>query len=248
MLKLIYMSSFIFNSYISTSFTLENLSSLAIADIKIRFKSEDQVSRDSSVICSEKKEIYARHTTALLRGIQNVKILTLDDSVFKALGGAPDILNTQLREFHNLQYLKLQTYLPRDCLRSIFYILKNSPNIESLSLSAQLNGRFNPALYPYSDEVKFNPENVGDYWDAGFSLSCTMCHLKFVEIKGLHGRVNELKFLEILLKHATVFEKVILTSHSTNQDSQRKKRMMKFSEMLLKFPTASKKILFLLSS
>ncbi|KAI3839250.1 hypothetical protein MKW92_039849 [Papaver armeniacum] len=132
------LSSFIFNSYMSTSFTLENLPSLAIADIKICVKSEDEVSMDSSEICAEKKEIYAQHTTVLLRGIQNVKVLKLDDSVLKALGGAPDILNTQLPEFHNLQHLKLQTYLPRDCLLPIFYILKNSPNIESVSLPAQV--------------------------------------------------------------------------------------------------------------
>ncbi|KAI3907985.1 hypothetical protein MKW98_003630, partial [Papaver atlanticum] len=218
------LSSFVSNSYISTSFTLENLSSLAIADIKIRIKYEDQVSGGSSEICAEKKEIYAQHTTGLLRGIQNVKVLKLDDSVLKALGGAPDILNTQLPEFRNLQHLKLQTYLPRDCLRSIFYILKNSPNIESVSLPAQRNGRFNPPLYPYFDE--------GTTGMQGFLCGC----------------VNELKFLEILLKHAMVLEKVILTSNLTNQDSQGKKRMMKFSEMLLKFPTASKKILFLLNS
>ncbi|KAI3935652.1 hypothetical protein MKW98_022660, partial [Papaver atlanticum] len=86
--------------------------------------------------------------------------------------------------------------------------------------------------------VKFNPENMGDYWDAGLSVSCTICHLKFVEIK------------EIVLKHATGLEKVVLTTsnYSTKQDSQRKKRMMKFSKMLLKFPTASKKILIVLNS
>ncbi|MCL7044457.1 hypothetical protein MKW94_015282 [Papaver nudicaule] len=106
----------------------------------------------------------------------------------------------------------------------------------------------NSPLYPYCDEVKFNPENIGDYWDAGLSLSCMICHLRFVEINDLSGRVNELKFLEILLKHGTVLEKMILDSYPTEQDSQRKKRMRKFSEMLLKFLTASKKILILLNS
>ncbi|KAI3831709.1 hypothetical protein MKW92_047758, partial [Papaver armeniacum] len=69
----------------------------------------------------------------------------------------------------------------------------------------------------------------------------------FVEIKGLRGYVTELKFLEILLKHATSLEKVVISSYSIELGSQRKKRMMKFSEMLLKFPTASKKILILLN-
>ncbi|KAI3863650.1 hypothetical protein MKW98_031242 [Papaver atlanticum] len=91
-----------------------------------------------------------------------------------------------------------------------------------------------PQLYPCCDEVKFNPENIGDYWDAGLSMSCMICHLKYLEIKGLLGRVDELKFLEILLKHATVLEKVVLS-----------RRMRKFSEILLTFPTASKEILIL---
>ncbi|KAI3891283.1 hypothetical protein MKX03_000111 [Papaver bracteatum] len=94
-------------------------------------------------------------------------------------------------------------------------------------------------------KVKFNTENIGDYWEAGFSLPCMICHLKFVKIKGLHGRVNELKFLEILFKHATVLEKVVLASDSTKQDSLRKKRMKKFSKMLLTFPRASKNIIIL---
>ncbi|RZC85768.1 hypothetical protein C5167_026438 [Papaver somniferum] len=99
--------------------------------------------------------------------------------------------------------------------------------------------------YPYCDEVKFNTENIGDYWDTGFSLRCMICHLKFVKIKGLLGCVDELKFLEILFKHAAVLEKVVLASDSSKQDSLRKKRMKKFSEMLLTFPRASKNIIIL---
>ncbi|KAI3872289.1 hypothetical protein MKX03_021411 [Papaver bracteatum] len=241
------LSSFIFNGHVSTSFTLENLSSLSIADIEMDVKSEDRVSIYSTEICEEKKEMYAQGTMGLLRGIHSVKVLKLDDSVLKALGGAPDILDSQLPEYYNLQHLELQTYLTRDCLRSIFSILKNSPSIESVSLQSQ-GSWMNPLQYPYCDQVKFNPENVGDYWDAGLSLPCMICQVKFVEIKGLRGCVNELKFLEILLKLATGLEKVVTSSYSTEQDSQRKKRMMKFSEMLLRFPTASKKIIILLNS
>ncbi|KAI3962127.1 hypothetical protein MKW92_041324 [Papaver armeniacum] len=76
-------------------------------------------------------------------------------------------------------------------------------------------------------------------------VECMICHLKFAEVNDLCGCADELKFLEILLK-LPVLEKVVLASNSTEQDSQQKKRMAKFSEMLLKFPTASKKILILL--
>ncbi|RZC94040.1 hypothetical protein C5167_016735 [Papaver somniferum] len=57
--------------------------------------------------------------------------------------------------------------------------------------------RDEPPLDECREEVKFNPENIGgDYLDAELSLPCMICHLKFVEINGLCGCANELKFLE----------------------------------------------------
>ncbi|KAI3935276.1 hypothetical protein MKW92_020577 [Papaver armeniacum] len=214
------LSSFIFRSYmLSTYLTLMNLPSLATADINI-------------LVISQVPEMCAQRAMGLLRGIRNVEVLTLNHYFLEALGGAPDIQHTQPTEHFNIQHLKLQTYLSRDCLRSIFFVLNNSPNIESISLQIS--------------QVVFDPDNIGGYWDAVLSLPCRMCHLKIAEIKGLRGHAIELKILERLLKHATVLEKVVLTSYSTEQDSEREKRMTKFSETLLTFPTASKKILILL--
>ncbi|KAI3838002.1 hypothetical protein MKX03_013794 [Papaver bracteatum] len=167
------LSSFIFDGYLlSTNFTLTNISSLVTVDINIHVKGEDEVI-GTLEICGEKKEIYAQRTMGILRGIHNVKVLTL-----------------------NQDFLK----------------------------------------------VKINPENIGDYWDPELSLPCMICHLKFIEVKGLRGCVNELKFLEILLKHATVLEKVILASYSTKKDSETKQRMKKFFKMLLMFPRASENL------
>ncbi|KAI3852275.1 hypothetical protein MKX03_018920 [Papaver bracteatum] len=181
--------SFVFNSYLSTSFTLESLPSLLNADIEIKIYIKDQWPPSNSEIHEDMEEFYAQHCMRFLRRFHRVKVLTLRNAFIK---------------------------------------------------------------------VKFSPENIGDYWDARLSLSCMILHLKFVEIKGLRGCVNELKFLEILLKHAMVLEEVILNSYSTKsvifdsdsneEDSQRKKRKKKFSEMLRKFPTASKKIVILLDS
>ncbi|KAI3867457.1 hypothetical protein MKX03_010037 [Papaver bracteatum] len=176
----------------------------------------------------EEKEFYAQRMMGVLGGIHSVKVLTLN--------------------FSFLKNWELQTCRLGDCLRSLLYILKSSPNIESVALRISQH-RDEPPLDEYREEVKSNPENIGeDYWDAELSLPCMICHLKFVEINGLCGCADELKFLEILLKHATVLEKMVLASDSNEQDSQQKKRMAKFSEMLLKFPTASKKILILLKS
>ncbi|KAI3836249.1 hypothetical protein MKX03_018028 [Papaver bracteatum] len=231
--------SFIFDGYLSTKFTLTNLSSLVTVDTKIYVKGEDEVPGTFD-IHAEKKEIYAQRTMGLLRGINSVKVLMLNHIFLKALGGAPDTLKTRNLEFYNLQRLELQTYLSRDCLQSVFYVIKTSPNIESLSLQIFQQNYDKPPAYPICNEI--NPEIIGDYWDPEFSLPCMICHLKFVEVKGLRGCVNELTFSEILLKHATALEKVALASHSTKQDSQRNKRMKKFCKMLLMFPRASENL------
>ncbi|KAI3855063.1 hypothetical protein MKX03_018457 [Papaver bracteatum] len=185
------LSSFIFNSHLSTSFTLENLSSLVTADVEINVYWKDQMPNSC-----------AQRLMRFFRGLHKVKILTLRHSFIKAL--------------------------------------------ESVSLQIPQECYYDPREYPHFDEVKINHENVEDYWYAGLSSQCMICHLKFVEIDGLRGCIYELKFLEILLKHATVLEKVALAYHSTTkQDWLREKRMKKFNEMLLTFPRASKNINFL---
>ncbi|KAI3855064.1 hypothetical protein MKX03_018458 [Papaver bracteatum] len=122
----------------------------------------------------------------------------------------------------------------------------HSVNVLKLRHSFLKQNYDKPPVYPFCDEVNINPENMGDYLDAGLSLPCMISQLKFVEIKGLRGCVNELKFLEFLLKHATVLEKLVLACYSAEQDSLSEKRMRyrmkKFREKLLKFPNASKNI------
>ncbi|KAI3839933.1 hypothetical protein MKW92_039364 [Papaver armeniacum] len=173
------LSSFIFNSHFSTTFTLENVSSLVTADVEIRINEEYQLASS-----------YGQRFMKFFRGLHKVKFLTLRHSFIK--------------QYH-----------------------------------------YDPEVYPYFDEVKINPENMRDYWDARLSSQCMLCHLKFVEIDGLRGCIYELKFLEVLLKHATVLEKVVLAYHSTKQDSVMENWMKKFSKMLLTFPRASKNINFL---
>ncbi|KAI3858360.1 hypothetical protein MKX03_024684 [Papaver bracteatum] len=139
--------------------------------------------------------------------------------------------------------MRIRSQVPEMCAQRAMGLLRGIRNVEVLTLDHNF---LKATACPYYNEVKFDPDNIGDYWDAGLSLPCRICHLKIVEIKGLRGDAIELKFLELLLKHATVLEKVVLTSYSTEQDSGREKRMTKFSEMLLTFPAASKKILILL--
>ncbi|XP_026391125.1 uncharacterized protein LOC113286739 isoform X2 [Papaver somniferum] len=126
--------SFIFNSYLSTSFTLESLPSLVNTDIEIKIYLDDQLPPSCPEIHEEMEEFHAQHCMRFLRRLHRVKVLTLRNAFSKALGGSPGILDIQPLIFCNLQHLELETYLSRDCLCSILYVLKISPNIESVSL------------------------------------------------------------------------------------------------------------------
>ncbi|RZC62463.1 hypothetical protein C5167_024243 [Papaver somniferum] len=77
------LSSFIFDSYMSTSFILEDLSSLITADIEIRINREDQMPSSYPAICEEKKEFYAQCFMRFFRGVHKVKVLKLRCSFIK---------------------------------------------------------------------------------------------------------------------------------------------------------------------
>ncbi|XP_026439435.1 uncharacterized protein LOC113338141 [Papaver somniferum] len=190
-------------------------------------------------IHAEKKESYTQLTLRFLRGLHNAQVLKLNSSFFEALGGSPDILESQKLEFRYLHLLKLSVGLSRDSMRTIFYILKISPNIESLYMRLGPEDSLDISVHPFCDKVKLNSENIG-----GLALPDMAYHLKFVEIKYLKGSVNELKLLADLLKHATVLEKVVLCSFSTKEElKQKEKEMEKFYELLLTFPKASTNVM-----
>ncbi|KAI3838763.1 hypothetical protein MKX03_004709, partial [Papaver bracteatum] len=99
-----------------------------------------------------------------------------------------------------------------------------------------------PPLFPYCDEIN-DSRSQKDFWDSGLSLPCMLYHLKFVKIRGLRGCVNELKFIEILLKNSMILEEVVLCSIKKNPRTER--RMVKFNEIVLTFPRASACTIFL---
>ncbi|MCL7037538.1 hypothetical protein MKW94_017128, partial [Papaver nudicaule] len=96
-----------------------------------------------------------------------------------------------------------------------------------------------PSLFPFCDEINFDSRSQEDYLDLELPLPCVLKHLKFVKIEGLRGSVNELKFIEILLKSSMVLEKVVLFSYSIKKDPPAERRMLKLHEILLTFPKAS---------
>lgn len=106
--------------------------------------------------------------------------------------------------------MELQTYLRKNCFPAIAYLLKISPKLESLYIQINKDYSDEPLVYPFCDEIISDPQNVGDDWETEVSLPCMMHHLKFVKLIPVQGRINELKFLELLLRNAAVLERVIL--------------------------------------
>ncbi|RZC76305.1 hypothetical protein C5167_000386 [Papaver somniferum] len=95
-------------------------------------------------------------------------------------------------------------------------------NVKSLALSGYFQILFDtPPLFPYCDEIN-DSRSQEDYWDSGLSLPCMLYHLKFVKIRGLRGCINELKFIEILLKNSMILEKVVLYSIMKNPCTERR--------------------------
>ncbi|MCL7048910.1 hypothetical protein MKW94_008613, partial [Papaver nudicaule] len=66
--------------------------------------------------------------------------------------GSSDILEShQPLEFYHLQLMKLSVELSRDTMRTIFHMLKGSPNIESLYLRSEQDSS-DTLVYPFCDE------------------------------------------------------------------------------------------------
>ncbi|KAF9588811.1 hypothetical protein IFM89_016171 [Coptis chinensis] len=136
-------------------------------------------------------------------------------------------------QFLNLRHLNLITWLSGDCIHAIAYLLNSSPNVESLNLKLTKRD-----VYVFDgDEEVFHPTIASKYQDTGLTLRC-MYNLKYVEIQGILGCPNGLKFLEVLLKNALVLEKMVIftfTEHLPNKE----KWLMKFIEKLQKISRAS---------
>ncbi|RZC89229.1 hypothetical protein C5167_030924 [Papaver somniferum] len=87
-------------------------------------------------------------------------------------------------------------------------------------------------------ETKLDTNNTGGDWTVGSSSFPCLHHLKFVQIKKATGSLNELKFLQVLLKKAIVLEKVTVFCYK-RRSPDRAAQLKEFKEMLLAYPSAS---------
>ncbi|RZC66287.1 hypothetical protein C5167_009973 [Papaver somniferum] len=90
--------------------------------------------------------------------------------------------------------------------------------------------------------LEANLADVEDDWDAGFSLTCMYSHLKVIEIGGVEGCDNELKFVRFMLKNSMVLEKVNLFFRSTSDSLDGGRQIRRFKRNLRAMPTASSSI------
>ncbi|KAI3846969.1 hypothetical protein MKX03_021076 [Papaver bracteatum] len=236
----------------STDYSLQNLSSLVIADISGTSVRKNEDAPPESELPEEVKELFAKRTIQFLRAVHNVKIFLVFAS--RALGK----LDGKLPLYHNLKRMELQTSLSADSLSAIAYLLKITPNIESIDIHimqhdiARTKEKFfhKPAVCLYIDQV--NSADVQSYCQTKLSLPSMLysLNLKSVKIFGAQGLVSELILLALLLKNSVALEQVVVESctlRESNPDLS-KRRMKKFSEMLLKLPRAAATISILFNN
>ncbi|XP_010272779.1 PREDICTED: F-box/LRR-repeat protein At4g14103-like isoform X2 [Nelumbo nucifera] len=124
--------------YMSKEYFLGNLSGLISAELDMKVE-ESRAFEEIGQPPSERKQIYAQRMIKCLRGLSNAKSLTLSAYLLEMISEAPSyVLECLPTPFCNLRYLRLKTWLSRDCIRAIAYLLKCSPNIETLVLETSV--------------------------------------------------------------------------------------------------------------
>ncbi|KAL5729387.1 hypothetical protein ACHQM5_002353 [Ranunculus cassubicifolius] len=126
--------SFTCKDYVTYNYSLEKLGSLEVANIQMRTADRDYNDEDFDWDAPEFTVEDSKRMMKLLKGLYNVKYLTLNPTFLEVISEAPDVLERSYTPLGNLRYLKLITQIGKACLRSIVYLLENSPNVETLIL------------------------------------------------------------------------------------------------------------------
>ncbi|RZC46404.1 hypothetical protein C5167_039355 [Papaver somniferum] len=219
----------------------EDVEELPPVDTNVEVKEDtEDLPKTFSEFSEVLKKSFAQNTIKLLRGLHSAKNLALSPWFLEVLSGVPD-LDIQLPVFVNLRSLKLQTWLSKDCFAVVISLLKKSPNIESLSVEITKKCFVEPPSFPLCDEVMSDSASVLDCWEEEFFTPGMLSHLRFLELQGVIGSINELKFVEILLKNTVVLEVVSLHSSSEVLGDDLSRFNM-FCEKVTTFPSASSSV------
>ncbi|KAE9463343.1 hypothetical protein C3L33_04764, partial [Rhododendron williamsianum] len=177
-------------------YRLKNLSSLFRADIDV----------GDGVGCIE---IYgwkerANQVYELLKGISNVKYLTLGARTMGALDYADD--NNLPLLFPNITHLKLRVSNSSSWKR-LTYLLSCMPNLENLEVSTkkefELHDHLNLAAEP--NWIEPVPEQTP---------TCLLLHLKEIGLTGFTSKIYHLNLIKYLLENAKVLIKMAINTRN----------------------------------
>ncbi|KAF9588824.1 hypothetical protein IFM89_016184 [Coptis chinensis] len=218
--------SFRCKDYMGKDYSFESLPGLVNVDIDMEVESLYRYHR-----VEFPAEEYVKRMIRYLRELCHVKSLTLAAWFLQIVSTPPAALESLSMQFLNLRYIKLDTWLSRDCIHAIICLLNMSPNVETLAVEVN------------KEMPMLNSDKIEEYQDTGLALQ-TMHHLKVIEIQGVLESINGLKLLEILLKNAVVLRKIRVLTPKENLPG-RERRLMKHSDKILELPRASSSIAFL---
>ncbi|XP_004298755.1 PREDICTED: F-box/LRR-repeat protein At4g14096-like [Fragaria vesca subsp. vesca] len=183
------------------SYSLKNANCLRKA--KIFFHTENLEDRDYFLGLPDR-------ICQLFADICHARSLTVSSTIFSAV----DIrYHSLLLTFGNLNHLELQLQTCR-YLQSLTTLLKISPNLEHLKISA-----FTEIFYgnkSYCDDVELEHG-----WDAPESVPvCLISHLKTICLWDFQGCPDDMEVAMYLVKHGKALNKVTIYNHFSNEEME----------------------------
>ncbi|RZC46405.1 hypothetical protein C5167_039356 [Papaver somniferum] len=186
------------------------------------------------------RSLYEQRMMKLLKAFHTIEDLTLSVWFFEINAwDCSAIYPVYTTSMCNLRCLRLGAGLADRSLKMILNLLMNSLQIESLVIEIN-KAIFTTPPSPYWDEVDLTTSaNYESLWETQEPYVQYMMHeLKFAEVRGVQGRLNELVLLQFLLKQCTVLEKVLIYLVD-EQSPNTKRKATKFFHKLASFPRAS---------
>ncbi|KAK7858052.1 fbd-associated f-box protein [Quercus suber] len=166
----------------------------------------------------------------LLRGLSNAKSLKLDQFAVKALD---DELVAHLPVFNSLTRVHFDWVVLFYSRQVLLSMLQKFPCLSSLKFEG----------------LSFMFRYFGTYdWTLDPVPGCFLTHLKTIEISMFCGSEIELHAVRILLKSATVLEKIVISFNPWElKDADGLKKQQEAHEQILSFPRASLNCLIAIS-
>lgn len=227
--------SFRCKDFMVNDYVLENVSSLENADIDMAIDS----TRDPNgfELYIERKGKHGRRVISTFKELCGVQSLKLSAWSLQFLSDVLDELKNQAAKFLNLRSLTVTAFCSSACYRSLTYLLKSLPNIETLVVHIDKDTCPSFQKGETSKVTKLSSKHHDEHWVRELFPQTMLYHLKFVEIREFEGCTVEIEFLNFLLKNATALEKLTITNYDSS--CAREEHLKGIYDSLKSFPCAS---------